>query len=114
MPKKYLLAEGQKQKVVLESEALKTRQINEAEGQAAAIMSVADATAESIRVVAAAIQEKGGMDAVQLKVAEQMVEQFGHLAKSTNTLILPANFGDMASMIAAAMSIVKHENKSGK
>ncbi len=108
------VAEGQKQKVVLESEALKTRQINEAEGQAAAIMSVADATAESIRVVAAAIQEKGGMDAVQLKVAEQMVEQFGHLAKSTNTMILPANFGDMASMIAAAMSIVKHENKSGK
>ncbi len=108
------VAEGQKQKVVLESEALKTRQINEAEGQAAAIMSVADATAESIRVVAAAIQEKGGMDAVQLKVAEQMVEQFGNLAKSTNTMILPANFGDMASMIAAAMSIVKHENKSGK
>lgn len=108
------VAEGQKQKVVLESEALKTRQINEAEGQAAAIMSVADATAESIRVVAAAIQEKGGMDAVQLKVAEQMVQQFGNLAKSTNTMILPANFGDMASMIAAAMSIVKHENKSGK
>ncbi|WP_428663668.1 SPFH domain-containing protein [Runella sp.] len=108
------VAEGQKQKVVLESEALKTRQINEAEGQAAAIMSVADATAESIRVVAAAIQEKGGMDAVQLKVAEQMVQQFGNLAKSTNTMILPANFGDMASMIAAAMSVVKHENKSGK
>lgn len=103
------MAEGQKQKVVLESEALKTRQINEAEGQAAAIMSVADATAESIRVVAAAIQEKGGMDAVQLKVAEQMVQQFGNLAKSTNTMILPANFGDMASMIAAAMNVVKHQ-----
>ncbi|AXE21129.1 paraslipin [Runella rosea] len=103
------VAEGQKQKVVLESEALKTRQINEAEGQAAAIMSVADATAESIRVVAAAIQEKGGMDAVQLKVAEQMVQQFGNLAKSTNTMILPANFGDMASMIAAAMSVVKQQ-----
>ncbi len=103
------MAEGQKQKVVLESEALKTRQINEAEGQAAAIMSVADATAESIRVVAAAIQEKGGMDAVQLKVAEQMVQQFGNLAKSTNTMILPANFGDIASMIAAAMSVVKQQ-----
>ena len=101
------VAEGQKQKVVLESEALKTRQINEAEGQAAAILSVAEATAESIRVVAAAIQEKGGMDAVQLKVAEQMVQQFGHLAKSTNTLILPANFGDLASMVSTAMSIVK-------
>ena len=103
------VAEGQKQKVVLESEALKTRQINEAEGQAEAIKSVAEATAEGIRVVAAAIQEKGGMDAVQLKVAEQLVEQFGKLAKTTNTMILPANFGDMASMIATAMSVVKQQ-----
>lgn len=104
-------AEGQKQKVVLESEALKLRQINESEGQAAAIKSVADATADSIKVIAAAIQEKGGMDAVQLKVAEQMVQQFGHLAKSTNTMILPANFGDMSSMIATAMSVVKQQEK---
>jgi regulator of protease activity HflC (stomatin/prohibitin superfamily) len=103
------VAEGQKQKVVLESEALKTRQINEAEGQAEAIKSVAEATAEGIRVVAAAIQEKGGMDAVQLKVAEQLVQQFGNLAKSTNTMILPANFGDMASMISTAMSVVKQQ-----
>ncbi len=103
------MAEGQKQKVVLESEALKTRQINEAEGQSAAIKAVADATAESIRVIAAAMQEKGGMDAVQLKVAEKMVDQFGNLAKSTNTMILPANFGDMSSMIATAMSIVKQQ-----
>lgn len=103
------VAEGQKQKVVLESEALKTRQINEAEGQAEAIKSVAEATAEGIRVVAAAIQEKGGMDAVQLKVAEQLVEQFGKLAKTTNTMILPANFGDMSSMIATAMSVVKQQ-----
>ena len=105
------VAEGQKQKVVLESEALKTRQINEAEGQAAAILSVAEATAESIRVVAAAIQEKGGAEAVQLKVAEQFVQQFGHLAKATNTMILPANFGDMSSMIATAMSVIKQNNK---
>ncbi|WP_051398344.1 SPFH domain-containing protein [Runella limosa] len=104
-------AEGQKQKVVLESEALKLRQINESEGQAAAIKSVADATADSIRVIAASLQEKGGMDAVQLKVAEQMVQQFGNLAKSTNTMILPANFGDMSSMIATAMSIVKQQEK---
>jgi regulator of protease activity HflC (stomatin/prohibitin superfamily) len=102
-------AEGQKQKVVLESEGLKTRQINEAEGQANAIVAVAQATAESIRVIASAIQDKGGMEAVQLKVAEQMVQQFGHLAKNTNTMILPANFGDMSSMIATAMSIVKQQ-----
>jgi regulator of protease activity HflC (stomatin/prohibitin superfamily) len=101
------VAEGQKQKVVLESEGLKARQINEAEGQASAIKSVAEASAEGIRLIAAAIQEKGGTEAVQLKVAEQMVSQFGNLAKSTNTMILPANFGDMSSMIATAMNIVK-------
>ena len=103
-------AEGQKQKVVLESEALKIRQINEAEGQASAIKAIAEANAESIRVVAAAIQDKGGIDAIQLKVAEQLVQQFGNLAKQTNTMILPANFGDMSSMVAAAMSVIK-QNK---
>jgi regulator of protease activity HflC (stomatin/prohibitin superfamily) len=101
------VAEGQKQKAVLESEGLRLRQINEAEGEAAALRSVAEATAESIKLVAAAIQMEGGMEAVQLKVADNYVEQFGKLAKAGNTLILPANFADMGSMIAAAMSIVK-------
>lgn len=101
------VAEGQKQKAVLESEGLRLRQINEAEGEAAAIKSVAEATAESIRLVAAAIRTEGGMEAVQLKVADNYVEQFGKLAKAGNTMILPANFADMGAMIAAAMSIVK-------
>ena len=105
------MAEGQKQKVVLESEGLRLRQINESEGQASAIKSVAEATAESIRLIASAIQEKGGAEAVQLKVAEQFVQQFGHLAKATNTMILPANFGDMSSMIATAMGVIKQNNK---
>lgn len=104
------VAEGQKQKVVLESEGLRARQINEAEGEAAALLSVAEATAQSIRVVAEAINTKGGMDAVQLKVAENLVEQFGKLAKTNNTLILPANFADMGSLIASAMSVVKSES----
>jgi regulator of protease activity HflC (stomatin/prohibitin superfamily) len=101
------VAEGQKEKVVLESEALRQQQINQAEGQAAAIISVADATAEGIKKIADAIQSPGGMEAVQLRVAENLVEQYGKLAKSTNTMILPANFADMGSMIAAAMSVVK-------
>lgn len=104
------LAEGQKQKVVLESEGLRARQINEAEGEAAALLSVAEATAQSIRLVAGAINTEGGMDAVQLKVAENLVEQFGKLAKTNNTLILPANFADMGSLIASAMSVVKSES----
>ncbi len=101
------VAEGQKEKVVLESEALRQQAINQAEGQAAAIISVADATAEGIKKIADAIQSPGGMEAVQLRVAENLVEQYGKLAKTTNTMILPANFADMGSMIAAAMSVVK-------
>ncbi|MEY3983474.1 MAG: hypothetical protein RL160_1031 [Bacteroidota bacterium] len=106
------LAEGQKQKVVLESEALQQRQINEATGQAEAIRAVAEATADGIRSVAKAIQSEGGMEAVQLRVAENLVEQFGKLAKTNNTLILPANFADMGSMISAAMTVVKNQQQT--
>ncbi|SOE20578.1 Regulator of protease activity HflC, stomatin/prohibitin superfamily [Spirosomataceae bacterium TFI 002] len=104
-------AEGQKERVVLESEGIKLEQINRAQGEAAAILSVADATAESIRKVAAAIQEKGGLEAVQLQVAEQYIEQFGKLAKEGNTLILPGNLTDMGSMIASAMTVIKQTEK---
>ena len=103
------IAEGFKQKVVLESEGVKLRQINEANGQAEAIKAVAIATAEGLRVVAEAINQKGGFDAVQLRVAEKYVEQFGNIAKQTNTLILPANFGEMGSMIAAALTVIKQQ-----
>jgi regulator of protease activity HflC (stomatin/prohibitin superfamily) len=105
------LAEGQKQKVVLESEALQLRQINEAAGQAEAIRAVAEATADGLRLVADAIQVKGGSEAVQLRVAEQYVEKFGELAKTTNTMILPANFADMAGLITGAMSVVNQNQK---
>jgi regulator of protease activity HflC (stomatin/prohibitin superfamily) len=101
------VAEGQKQKVVLESEASRQRQINEAVGQAEAIKAVAIATAEGIRAVAQSIQAQGGLEAVQLRVAERLVDQFGGLAKNANTMILPANFGDLSSIIATAMSVVK-------
>ncbi len=100
-------AEGQKSRVVLESEAEKLRQINRAEGEAAAIMSVAEATAESVKLVAAAISSKGGLEAVQLQVAEQYIEQFGKLAKEGNTLILPSNLTDVGSMVASAMTVIK-------
>ncbi|MCX6132343.1 MAG: paraslipin [Ignavibacteriales bacterium] len=102
------VAEGQKQKVVLESEAVRQKQINEAGGQAEAIRAVANATADGVKAVAAAVQSNGGMVAVQLRVAEKLVEQFGNLAKQSTTLILPANFGDISSLIATAMSVVKN------
>jgi len=98
-------AEGEKQQVIKASEASRQQQINEAEGQAQAILAVATATAEGLRRVADAIRTEGGMEAVQLRVAEQYVEQFGNLARHTNAVVVPANVSDVAGMIAAAMKV---------
>jgi regulator of protease activity HflC (stomatin/prohibitin superfamily) len=100
-------AEGEKQQVIKASEASKQQKINEAEGQAAAILSVATATAEGIRKVAESIQAPGGYQAVQLRVAEHYINQFGNLAKEGNTLILPATLSDVGSMIALAMNVIR-------
>jgi regulator of protease activity HflC (stomatin/prohibitin superfamily) len=98
-------AEGEKQQVIKASEASRQRQINEAEGQASAILAVAKATGEGIRQVADAISKPGGIEATQLRVAENYVHQFGELAKKTTTMILPANVADTASMVATAMRV---------
>ncbi|NKE71954.1 SPFH domain-containing protein [Candidatus Manganitrophus noduliformans] len=100
-------AEGEKQQVIKASEANKQQQINEAEGQAAAILTVAEATAQGIRKIAEAIQSPGGYQAVQLRVAEQYIDQFGNLAKEGNTLVVPATLSDVSAMIAMAMSIIR-------
>lgn len=99
-------AEGEKQQVIKASEAKKQQQINEAEGEAAAILAIATATSEGIRKVAEAIQDPGGYEAVQLRVAEQYIEEFGELAKASNTLVLPASVSDVGSMIALAMNVI--------
>jgi regulator of protease activity HflC (stomatin/prohibitin superfamily) len=78
-----------------------------AQGQAEAIREVATATAQAIRQVAEASGAPGGIEAINLRVAEQWVAQFGHVAKETNTLILPSNLGDMASLVATAMTTIK-------
>jgi regulator of protease activity HflC (stomatin/prohibitin superfamily) len=100
-------AEGEKQKSIKASEAVRQKQINEAEGQAQAILSIASATAEGINRVAAAIQAPGGFQAVQLRVAEQYITQFGNLAKAGNTFIIPTNLADASSFVATAMNIIK-------
>ena len=106
-------AEGEKQRVIKESEAAKQQQINEAEGEAAAILAVADATAEGLKKVAAALEAEGGDRAMQLRVAENYLERFGNLAKEGNTLIVPSDLSDVASMIGAATSVLKHVSKDG-
>jgi regulator of protease activity HflC (stomatin/prohibitin superfamily) len=104
-------AEGEKQQVIKASEAKRQQQINEAEGQANAILAIASATAEGIRRVAETIQQPGGMEAVQLRVAEQYIAQFGNLARTGNTLVIPANISDVGGMIAAAMKTIQATSK---
>jgi regulator of protease activity HflC (stomatin/prohibitin superfamily) len=106
-------AEGKKQQVIKQSEANRQLQINEAEGEASAILARANATAEGIRKVAEALQSPGGMEATQLRVAEQYISNFGELAKTGNTLILPANLSDVAGMISVAMNVIRRESGRG-
>ncbi len=100
-------AEGQKQQVIKASEANRQQRINEAQGSAEAILAIAKATAEGIRNVAESIRIPGGFEAVQLRVAEQYITQFGALAKSSTSVIMPASVSDVGSMIATAMSVIK-------
>jgi regulator of protease activity HflC (stomatin/prohibitin superfamily) len=100
-------AEGRKQEEIKASEAQRQREINEAEGHAAAIRAVATATADGIREVAKAINEPGGFEAVQLRVAEQYLGEFGKIAKEGNTLVLPANLSDVGSMVSLAMNVIR-------
>ena len=95
------VSEGEKQEVINISQAEKEKQINEAQGKAEEIRLVAEATARGIEAVAKAIKAQGGTEAVNLRIAEQYVREFGKLADTNNTLILPANLGDVASMVAA-------------
>src|SRR5579864_7444299 len=100
-------AEGDKQRVIKASEANKQQQINEAQGQAEAILAVATATAEGLRQVGAALADQGGIEAMQLRIGEEYVRQFGKLAKESTTLVIPGELSDLASVVAMATSIVR-------
>ena len=101
------IATGQREASIARSEGEKQADINKAQGEAAAIVAVADATAAAIRMVAAAIREPGGEQAVQLKVAERAVDAYQQLAKTNNTMIVPGNMTEVSSLIATAMAIMK-------
>jgi regulator of protease activity HflC (stomatin/prohibitin superfamily) len=104
-------AEGQKQELIRESEGEKQKQINEAEGKAAEIRSIADATAAGIREIASAINSQGGVEAVNLRVAESYIKEFGNLAKQNNTMIIPSDLANISSLVASATSVIKQTAK---
>ncbi|MTD33886.1 SPFH domain-containing protein [Paludibacterium denitrificans] len=104
-------SEGDMRAAINQSEGARQAAINNAQGEAEAMRLVADATADAIRRVAESIQTQGGLEAVNLKVAEQYVSAFGKLAKENNTIILPANVADVSSLVATAMSVVKQSSR---
>ncbi len=106
------IATGQKEAAIAKSEGDKQALINNAQGEAAAVLAVAEATAEAIRRVAASIQSAGGMEAVNLRVAERYVDAFSGLAKTNNTLIVPSNLADIGTLIATAMTVVKGQGRT--
>lgn len=106
------VAEGDKQEAIKKSEGEKMKRINEAEGRAKEIELVAIATAEGIRKIAEAIQSPGGSKAVNLRIAEQYIKEFGNLAKKNNTVIIPSNLSDIAGMVTSVSSLIKSSDKT--
>lgn len=106
------IANGEREAAIAKSEGDKQAAINRAQGQAAAILAIAEASAEALRKTAGAIREPGGADAVNLKVAEQYVNAFAQLAKTNNSLIVPANVSDISGLIATAMQVAKSQSKA--
>ena len=101
------IATGEREAFIARSEGEKQAEINTAQGQASAIVAVAEATADAIRKVAAAIQQPGGEQAVQLKVAEKAVEAYGNLARTNNTMIVPGHMGEVAGLIGTSMALIQ-------
>ena len=101
------IATGEREAAIARSEGEKQAEINKALGEAAAITAVADATADAIRKIAASIEEPGGGQAVQLKVAEKAIDAYGQLAKTTNTMIVPGNMTEVSGLIATAMAVMQ-------
>lgn len=101
------IATGEREAYIARSEGEKQAEINKAQGEAAAITAVADATADAIAKIAAAIRQPGGQEAVNLKVAEKAVEAYGQLAQKNNTMIVPGNMSEVSALIGTAMTLLK-------
>jgi regulator of protease activity HflC (stomatin/prohibitin superfamily) len=109
---KINVAEGEKQEMIAWSEGEKQKRINEAEGRASEILAIATATAQGIKEIGVAINLEGGKDAVNLRIAEQYLGEFGKLAKENNTMIIPSDLSDIAGVIASATSVIEQSKKA--
>jgi regulator of protease activity HflC (stomatin/prohibitin superfamily) len=101
------IATGERESQIQRSEGQRQAEVNRALGEAAAISAVADATAKAIERIAVAVRQPGGIDAVNLKVAERYIEAFSGIARTNNTVVIPSNLGDVAGLVATAMQVVR-------
>ncbi|MEY3996374.1 MAG: hypothetical protein RL344_717 [Pseudomonadota bacterium] len=101
------IASGERESAISRSEGEKQAVINRAQGEAASIQMIAEANAAAISKIAMALEQPGGLQAINFKIAQEYVHSFGNIAKEGNTVVVPANFSDMGSMITAAMTMVK-------
>jgi regulator of protease activity HflC (stomatin/prohibitin superfamily) len=109
------IASGEREASIQRSEGQKQAAINNAQGDAQALLTIAQANAQAIQLVGQACKESGGVEAVNLKIAEQYIQAFEKLASTNNTLIVPANLGDMSSLVSSALTMIKaseHSNQS--
>ncbi len=102
-------AEGLKQEAIAKSEGEKQKRVNEADGRAQEILMVAEATAKGVGLIASAISETGGKEAVNLRIAEQYINEFGNLAKTNNTMIIPSNLADIAGFVKTAANVIQQQ-----
>lgn len=107
-------ADGERAELIAISEGEKQKRLNEADGRAGEIKRIAIATAEGIEKIAMSINKEGGMEAVNLRIAEQYIEEFGELAKTNNTMIIPSNVTDIASVIATANKVMEQTSSTKK
>jgi regulator of protease activity HflC (stomatin/prohibitin superfamily) len=108
------LAEGEKQESIKQSEGQKVRLENEAKGKSFAIFEVAKATSEGLKQISSAINEEGGKEAVSMRIATDWIGSFGKLAKESNTMIIPTNVADIASVTSILGNAFEFAKKTGK
>jgi regulator of protease activity HflC (stomatin/prohibitin superfamily) len=107
-------AEGDKQEAIKKSEGERIRMENEALGKAAAIFEVAKATAQGLGEIARAINQPNGKDAVSLRIATDWIQSFANLAKTNNSMIIPADVTNLASVTGILKNAFDFAGKKGQ
>jgi regulator of protease activity HflC (stomatin/prohibitin superfamily) len=89
------LSQGERQEAINLSEGEKVKRINESDGKAREISILAEASAKGISRIAAAIRKPGGVQAIQMRILEQYIEEFGKILNSANVTVVPQQLANI-------------------